>query len=975
MPTSPPVHSSRSKGSRIGLGPVLALALLQLSVTVGIARGQVPGAGRAPAASAAPVAASTPLDDRDPFAHFDLPDEWEARFWADPGVKSLLAIDSRALADLVPVQAGVRHCRCPGCDAVEADDPLAWSVLKPTILTCRHCGLTVPNDQIPARNEKKVPEETIEVLPRVLHRYPYHVVEPEKQRLPDERLYLSAKRDYEAREFLAKAALYAAVRSREREADPDAPTLARVAAVILLRFAQVYPAYATHYDQPGEPKFFQPANLPPPYRRGYRTGKWDWTANLDVPMNLVIAYALIRGSPALVEAGRVLGDPNPSRTIERDLFRASAEFVRLQPEEFGEMSLHAYRGLLAVGRLLGDDTLVHEARARLDAFAERGFYHDGCWRQGDANAHRRVVGLIDGWIGRLSAGPADLRGIAATATGRRDPVRRADEVPMLALARGASAAMLADPGTPEVLQASWPSRIAESVPRHPALLGGAGLARLAVGKADAALDIELRGLDGHGGPHFQRQAIRLAVNGRPVLGDLDEQAPTVGGWDRATASHNTVVVDGLNQRESPTRAQTPADGGRFLFFAADPDFQVAVLDDPHAYPRSTERYRQTLIVGATGRARYGVSVFEVRGGLQHDQVFHAAPGSTARWRMSAPMAPGPATLLPPSIRFFPDARTADGRWFVQAYGEFRSLSEARLSKPTMASLNGPDGLGIRLHVLSDTPMTAYTASSPDPSVGTDTDIDAGTGPGQGAGRAGLILRRRSEDGATLTTTFVNVFEPIATGAPPLLRVGRAHASPGTVIVYLETAQGSEHLVINLEPGTVREVKLPDGRALRTDGVAVRVTPHDLTLAGGSFAESGGGRARQEPASGRVVAAHRDVSSAGPGYFLTDAAVPDPDALVGRTLLIRHGDGTVRGWTLTRVENTPDGDAARLHVHEEPGFLIEPESGHARYYQFPRNTAPGPHAFHVPRLTRAATTASPPRSTVPRAAEMPDPRTR
>ena len=124
---------------------------------------------------------------------------------------------------------------------------------------------------------------------------------------------------------------------------------------------------------------------------------------------------------------------------------------------------------------------------------------------------------------------------------------------MLALARGASAVTLTDPGAPDVLRASLPPAGAEAVPRHPALLGGAGLARLALGQGPDALDLELRGLDAHGEPHFQRQAIRLSFGGRPVLGDLDELPPTANGWDRATASHNTVVVDGLNQRESIAR--------------------------------------------------------------------------------------------------------------------------------------------------------------------------------------------------------------------------------------------------------------------------------------------------------------------------------------------------------------------------------------------------------------------------------------
>ncbi|MBV8316283.1 MAG: hypothetical protein JOZ53_15185, partial [Planctomycetaceae bacterium] len=101
------------------------------------------------------LAANVPAAPPDPFGRFDLPDAWEARFWADPGVKALLALDAKALADLVPVQAGVRFCRCPACDADEADDPLAWSVAKPQVLTCRRCGVVVPNDTYPAKDEKE----------------------------------------------------------------------------------------------------------------------------------------------------------------------------------------------------------------------------------------------------------------------------------------------------------------------------------------------------------------------------------------------------------------------------------------------------------------------------------------------------------------------------------------------------------------------------------------------------------------------------------------------------------------------------------------------------------------------------------------------------------------------------------------------------------------------------------------------------
>jgi hypothetical protein len=880
------------------------------------------------------------------FAQFDLPDGWEERFWADPLVKALRSRDAKALAGLVPVQAGVRFCRCPACDAEETDDPLVWSIAKPDVLTCRRCGISVPNDKYPAKDEKekKVPEEAVKVLPGVTHHYPYHAVEADKQRYPDERLYLAAKRDYEARQFLAKAALYAAVRYHEQPARSKDPALARLAAVLVLRFAQVYPAYATHYDQPGSPKFFQKADLPPPYRRGYRTGKWDWTASLDVPLNLVIAYALIRDDPALAEAGRQLGDPHPAKTIERDLFRTSSEFVRLQPEEYSEASLNAYRGLLAVGRLLDDPTLVHEALTRFGEFAERGFYHDGLWRQGDAASHRRVLSLIDGWIGRLLLGYAEPAGLSAATPLHPTTLHESGiEVPMLSLARAAGSAVLSDPTAPEIQQTAWPAAAPSASPRRPALLGGAGLARLALGEGTGALDLELRGQDSLAAPHFQRQALRLAVGGRPVLGDLDELAPLPTGWDRATASHNTVVVDGLNQRESPMKAAEPARGGDFQFFAADPDFQVVSLDDRRAYPQSTTRYRQTIVAVASPSTRFAVSVFDVEGGLQHDQIFHASAGTTARWRLAVPSTPGPSTLLPPSISYVPSARPEDGRWFVQAYGEFTPLAQCRLTRPSTALLDRAGGPGVRLHFLGDAPMSLLTATSPDP-----LDVSPADPAGE-PGRSALIVRRRSKDGTTLRTMFVTLFEP-AGGQSLLKRVGRAGSPDGSVVLYVETADGPEHLVINREPGHFLSVTLADGRTLSTDAIAVRVRPQGIILAGGTFVDAGDQRIRHEASSGAVVGVVRQASQSSRGWFEANTSLADPEALAGRVLSIAHGDGTTRAWTLVRVENTATG--ARLHVREEPGFVLDrAHSGEARYYQFPRTVCPGPHRFSVARMSR------------------------
>jgi hypothetical protein len=863
-----------------------------------------------------------------PFVSFRLPKAWQDRFWADPATSKLLELDAAAVAKLVPVQAGLRFCRCPGCGASEAENTLTWSLERPDDLNCRRCGLTLPNATVPAKAKDKEgkdsgSEDVIEVLPGLLHKYPYHILEAHLQAYPDERLYLSAKRDDEAREFLAKAALYAAVRYQEQPAGQRDPALARLAAVLLLRFAQVYPAYAVHFDQPGEPKFFQRADAKPPYRTGYRSGKWDWLGCLDVPLNLVIAYALIRDDPALAEAGRALGDSHPGRTIERGLFRASAEFVLRQPDEFQEASLYAYRGLLAVGRLLDDERLVGEALARLEAFSERGFYHDGLWRQGDAANHQRVLALLDGWIDRLLNGTPE-------------------PVPMIALARSAGSAILTDPHASEIQQVAWPAPLARPIDRQPVLLGGAGLARLAVGQGANALDLELRGLGDLGSFHYNRLALRVSAGGRPVLGDLDDLSPSANGWEHATASHNAVVIDGLNQRESPAHAREPAPGSDVLFFAADADFQVATLEDSHAFSQSATRYRQTLIAVADEQTRYAVNVFEVHGGLQHDQLFHGPAGSTARWQTSVALAPGPATLLPSTITYLPTSKAEEGRWFVQAYGAFAQLHQGRIDRPAQALLAppAPDAPGLRLHIFGDLPMSVCTGISPDPLASVDDDEK---------GRAVLVLRRRSDDGSTLKTTFVNLFEPVGT-APALVRAGRVASPPATVLLTIETVEGNEHLFVNLQPGIQKTVRLADGRTLATDGLAVRATSRGLVLAGGTYARLGAREVRQTSASGTIHAVMRQGSAGSLGWFETDGPVSDPGTLSGRVLLIHHGNGPTRGWTLARAVNTADG-RARLYVREEPGFAIDPSNHLAHYYQFPRATYSGPHRFRVSKLIR------------------------
>lgn len=854
-----------------------------------------------------------------PFDAFTLPEEWVERFWSTPSARTLLDQDITKLADLVPRQAGLRHCRCPACGADEREAPLGWSLEQPDALTCRLCDKVFadlskpPPPPMPPNPNAPPLVESIEVLPGVVHKYPFVMLDPTRQSYPDERAYLAARRDYETRAYLAKAALYAAARARR----DDDPPYARIACALLLRFAQVYPTYAAHYDQPGRPKFFQPARLAPPYRRGYATARWDWSGALEVSLPLALAYAWVRDSRAWDEVAKALDDPDPHATIEHDLFRAAATWTRQQPDEVSEPAVWAARGLLIAGRLLDDPDLVQEASKRVARLTRAGFHYDGTWKDGDAEAQARVVAVLRDWVAPL------LHGVAA--------------VPVIARARAAENVLVRPHHADEVRRASWPATPAPSRARGPALLGSAGIARLAVGEGNNALDLDLLGLGQVGSPRSARLALRLAVAGRPLLGDLDDQPPRRDGLELATASHNAVLIDGLNQRESLAEAHRPAPASDLLFFAAEPDFQVAAMSDRHAYPTVSTRYRHIVAAFARGGVRYAVSVFQVEGGLQHDQLWQAAPEIEARWRLALPTQPGPESLL--DTLAANRGSGAGGRWFTHALGTMTDLETAAINGPTVVELTKRSPL-LRLHVLGDVPTQAFVGASED--------------------RAALALRRRATeaqaeadadaDAETAAdapgSLFVTLLEPRGGGFVPPRRVGRVASPAGTVVLFIQSGdQTADHLVLNLQPGTVRAVTLADGRVLETDGLLARVDEQELTLAGGSFARVGAVSVAPPRAAGAIVA------TTGPGTFETDSALGPKDIAVGRALIVRHGDGTSRAWIVRDVERLASGGSRVLTV-EGAGFRIDPQSGEAHYEQLPGTSHPGPHTFVLARIARA-----------------------
>ncbi len=90
------------------------------------------------------------------------------------------------------------------------------------------------------------------------------------------------------------------------------------------------------------------------------------------------------------------------------------------------------------------------------------------------------------------------------------------------------------------------------------------------------------------------------------------------GWSKQTASHNVVVVNEKSQISGPT-------GGSLHLFADSDMLQVTEASSEASYKsEDVSLYRRTLALIDSGAGdSYMVDIFRVRGGDQHDQMWHA----------------------------------------------------------------------------------------------------------------------------------------------------------------------------------------------------------------------------------------------------------------------------------------------------------------------------------------------------------------
>jgi hypothetical protein len=516
----------------------------------------------------------------------------------------------------------------------------------------------------------------------------------------------------------------------------------------LLELARRYPDYPRH-DRWG--------------RKGLLAvvGGWRYAQLLDEAtgiIKLAKAYDLIASAPTLSVPERT--------TIEERLLKHVAQAIHRNQLFVGLRNNHQTwfnAAYAAVGVATGDETLLREAidgKAGLRWQLTASVTEDGLWYEGTLAYQRYAMLAIVETLQAVRRVGWDLAGEPRLKGLWLGPVQLAYPNGQLPVFHDSDPADLK--GWESLLR--WgadyfgDSALASSsaLTAAPALrsvnLAGIGLAVLRYGQGAGAqcamLDYGLHG-DHHG--HPDKLNLVLFARGRELLPDpgrLTYSVPEYETWARTTLAHNTVVLNGRNQRP---------DTGRLLYFQADEHWSGVLAASDGAYPGVALKRFVVLLDGLLLEAFTVESEREV----QADWVAH------------------PNGLLEPALPLQPTMAPLTG----EGYAHLTGLQDGGGTPLGLFTVRLPGGESFRLWAVGDEHAHLFT--------------------GLGIGyrlteRIPLLLRRRT--GRALL--FLTIYD--LTGRASLQRVERLPVMAGKTVlpppsavgVRLQTDQGA--LLVGLD---------------------------------------------------------------------------------------------------------------------------------------------------------------------------------
>lgn len=826
-------------------------------------------------------------------------------------------LSESALVALVPEQSGLYFVGCPNCSGGHQEEQLSWSPDQPDEIRCLYCRHRYPSVTYPANHTLTVRDPRGE-----FRHYPYW------EDAKGYRYFFQARRDDLVRAYLADKvrdlALLSALTGERAHA--------RRAALLIDRFARVFPGWCYHYDYPFKPKEIESGDLRPSgFRPHFRTARWSWWAYKDIPESLLHAYDWIRGTGIFAELSRELGTDVAAR-VENDLFRNAAEQVLANSEEYTNMSPAAWRSLVAVGRIIREPRYVHEVARRIRQFVGTRFFYDGSWPEGTPDYANQSVSWLDRVFDVLR-GYSDPPGYRDGDGSRFDDLHLESDLPGLLAARSAVAKMRLPNGRAVPVHDTWySSQRGRLNATEPFLLPALGHACLGGGSRDQQTQFHLTWSGAYGHEHADNLSLLLFAQGREQLSDLGYTHTRYRPWTVASASHNTVVIDGENQAFY-ARGGPPTDGALRFFDASDPRVQVVSADGGRGYGGRAKTYRRTLVVVDAGEGRrYAVDIFEVEGGKVHDYFLHGdAENPTLVTAAPEPVAEPRTSLLPAGRLWEPPRNRGDMdrlREPFYAYGFLRNLKVASVPAGvevpiTFRPMQGP-GPALRVTWMAEPGSRLFLGENPSirHSDEDDSQVEKGTRPF-------ALLRHEPANGRS---TFATVIEPYAT-VPFLTAIDRLTLAGGTVALRIRIGDRTDLVVYGAdEPLTIS-----------TGG------PHAIFQGKVGVLSLRDDELESAYALGRGGWSFGDVTlrSGGPESLPLRGVEGDRLLLEGDSHeLPRAGDVvrllTADGWTYPFhvIQADRQGKMVGIQVAEGPGLTYDTAPPRLRLTSFPRREHPG-----------------------------------
>lgn len=435
-----------------------------------------------------------------------------------------------------------------------------------------------------------------------------------------EPFFPACARDSLARNWFVDAALWAAQvyhTTGEKE-------YAHKAALIIARFAQIYPSYPITgtLGSTGPTSFF--------HKEPYPVTSSKWNTLMPTYMSdgvafepLVLAYDMICPSGEIEELSRQW-KRNVRQEIEEGFFLDHCKLTMKYDQwhsdrhnyALSNMQPYKYHVMIAIGRTIGNPEVAHYAYEQLRCFVDATLMVDGVFPE-SPDYHLQAVGNVLKATSLLK-GYSDPIGYKHARSGDRyDNCDPESSLPILARADRLYKDATYPDGRLMTVHDTWPTshgdkkRTQTTCRIWPAF----GHAILGRGNDDAQTEAHLHFSESHGHAHDDTLNFGLWTLGEDLLPDIG-YTHTYRGWAGSSLCHNLVVVDGATQSKgSPTiTAWSPMQKG----------FGVVEALGMKCYSVCSTYSRAIMMIEHSPSQTFCVDIFNVVGGTQHDWMAHGS---------------------------------------------------------------------------------------------------------------------------------------------------------------------------------------------------------------------------------------------------------------------------------------------------------------------------------------------------------------